>query len=260
MNDQPSPALPTEELYTSAPHDEALLGYLFGDDEIDPGPLFDRFTHDAAAHGWLEAFVRDYPKLSGRADSPAIGRAHALLAELKRRAAQPIDWSGARTSNVVSLAAHRTKGRSRLGPRLAIFGVLAATIVAAVFIAVSVGKTPREVDIGMAQALVGPIMDQGGHGFAGAPIPTPRERGFLIGAVTDLSRPRKATGQVGDNELELARNLADRALEGLDDAPDAAEDRRQRLLGGCAAILSTPDDRKACEDGLADYQHRRDAY
>lgn len=255
----PNHALPTEEFLSTAPTEEALLAFLFGDDEADPGPLFERFATDAAARSWLEAFIRDYPALSGKGESPAVLRAQSLLAEFSRRAAQPIDWSTARTDQVVSLAAAREHRKSKLGPRLAIFGVLAATVAAAVFIAVSVGKTTREVDVMMAEALVGPILDQGGHGFAGAPVPTPRERGFLIGAITDLSRPRKATGQVGDSELDLARNLAERALEGLD-APDAAEERRQRLLGGCAAILQDPEERRACEEGLADYQRRRDAY
>lgn len=264
---------PNEALFTSGPQDEALLAYLFGDDETDPGPLLTRFAADPTAKAWLRDFARDYPKLTGKAESPAVARAEALLAELERRAQKPIDWASARDTNVVSLDAARTgnavrgqpgssrpsANKSRLGPRLAIFGVLAATIAAAAFIAVSVGKTPREVDVGMAQTLVGPILDQGGHGFAGAPIPTPRERGFLLGAVIDLSRPRKATGQVGETELALARDLADRALEGLD-APDATEDRRQRLLGGCAAILTDPAERQACEEGLADYQRRRDAY
>jgi hypothetical protein len=250
----------TEALFANGPQDEALLAHLFGDDESDPGPLFDRFAQDQAAKAWLRDFIRDYPRLTGKAESPAVSRAEALLAELEHRAQHPIDWGLAREANVVSLAAARTHKQGRLGPRLAIFGVLAATLAAAAFIAVSVGKTAREVDIGMAQALVGPILDQAGHGFAGAPIPSPRERGFLLGAVIDLSRPRKATGQVGETELALARDLADRALEGLADAPDATEDRRQRLLGGCAAILTDPAERKDCEDGLADYQRRRDAY
>lgn len=260
LSDTSNPAsAPNEALFTSGPQDEALLAYLFGDDETDPGPLLTRFAADPTAKAWLRDFARDYPKLTGKAESPAVARAEALLAELERRAQKPIDWASARDTNVVSLGAARTHKQSRLGPRLAIFGVLAATIAAAAFIAVSVGKTPREVDVGMAQTLVGPILDQGGHGFAGAPIPTPRERGFLLGAVIDLSRPRKATGQVGETELALARDLADRALEGLD-APDATEDRRQRLLGGCAAILTDPAERQACEEGLADYQRRRDAY
>lgn len=256
------PSAPNEALFTNGPQDEALLAYLFGDDETDPGPLLTRFAADPAAKAWLRDFSRDYPKLTGKADSPAVARAEALLVELDRRAQDPrypVEWTTARDTNVVSLAAARTHKQSRLGPRLAIFGVLAATIAAAAFIAVSVGKTAREVDVGMAQALVSPILDQGGHGFAGAPIPSPRERGFLLGAVIDLSRPRKATGQVGETELALARDLADRALEGLD-APDATEDRRQRLLGGCAAILTDPTERKDCEEGLADYQRRRDAY
>ncbi|HRE87776.1 MAG TPA: hypothetical protein PK095_01435, partial [Myxococcota bacterium] len=78
---------------------------------------------------------RDYPRLSGKAQSPAVSRAEALLAELDRRAQHPVDWTAARESNVVSLAAARTHKKGRLGPRLAIFGVLAATIAAAAFIA-----------------------------------------------------------------------------------------------------------------------------
>jgi hypothetical protein len=250
---------PEDDLLATAPTDEALLAFLFGDDERDPGPLFHRFAADPAARLWLASFVRDYPRLTGKAESPAVCRAAVLLEELERRAERPIDWTAARGDKVVSFAAAAEHRKSKLGPRLAVFGVLAATIAASVFIAVSVGKSPREVDASMAQALVGPLLDQGGHGFAGAPVPTPRERGFLIGAITDLSRPRKATGQVGAEELELARTLAERALEGLE-APDDDKARRQRLLGGCAAVLPDPDERKACEEGLADYQRRRDDY
>lgn len=263
MNQTPNPPQAPTEHFAEAPQDEALLAYLFGDDEADPGPLFTRFAHDQSAKAWLRDFSRDYPRLTGKAESPAVSRAEALLAELDRRAQDPrypVDWTTSRDTNVVSLAAARTHKQGRLGPRLAIFGVLAATIAAAAFIAVSVGKTAREVDVDMAQTLVGPLLDQAGHGFAGAPIPSPRERGFLLGAVIDLSRPRKATGQVGETELALARDLADRALDGLDDAPDAVEERRQRMLGGCAAILKDPSERKDCEEGLADYQRRRDAY
>lgn len=261
MHNPPDAALPNEELLRTSPMDEALIAYLFGDDEEDPGPLFQRFAGQAEARLWLEGFARDYARLSGREDGPAIARARALADELERRHQNPIDWAAARGDNVASLAAARThRTRSKLGPRLAIFGVLAATIAAAVVLVTNVKSAPREVDIEMAQSLVAPIMDQAGHGFAGAPVPTARERGFLLGAIIDLSRPRKATGSVGASELELAQTLADRALEGLDDAPDAAEDRRQRLLGGCAAILPGAEERKACEEGLADYQRRRDAY
>ncbi len=257
-----------EALFKDAPVDEALYAYLFGDDEADPGPLLERFASDPTASTWLEGFERDYATLKNHTDSPAIARSRALRAELSRHLAHPIDWSSARSaSNVRSLDAARHRDipqatpvrRSQNFARIAIAGVLAATIAAAVFLVVSVQSATREVDVEMAQHLTSTIIDQSGHGFAGPPEPTPRERGFLLGAVMDLSRPRKATGQVADKEVDLARELADRALDGLD-APESAEDRRQRLLGGCAAILVDPADRKACEEGLADYQRRRDAY
>jgi hypothetical protein len=143
---------------------------------------------------------------------------------------------------------------------LAIGGVLAATLAAAALLLLTVRSAPREVGVEMAQALTAPIMEQAGHGFAGPPAPSPRDRGFLLGAVIDLSRPRKSTGLVAEHELELARTLAERALDGLDDAPDSPEERRLRLLGGCGAILVAPEDRKACEAGLEDYQRRRDSY
>jgi len=257
-----------EALFKDAPVDEALYAYLFGDDEADPGPLLDRFASDPSAATWLEGFERDYAVLKNQTDSPAIARSRALRAELARHLTNPIDWTTARQStNVRSLDAARHRDipqatpvrRSQSFARIAIAGVLAATIAAAIFLVVSVQSATREVDVEMAQQLTSSIMTQSGHGFAGPPEPTPRERGFLLGAVMDLSRPRKATGQVAANEVDLARELADRALDGLD-APESAEERRQRLLGGCAAILVDPADRKACEDGLADYQRRRDAY
>jgi hypothetical protein len=258
----------TEVLFKDAPVDEALYAYLFGDDEADPGPLLERFAADPTATTWLEGFERDYAYLKGHTDSPAIARARTLRAELAHRQAHPIDWTTARAStNVRSLDAARLRDTLKAAPtrrsqgfaRIAIAGVLAATIAAAIFLVVSVQSATREVDVEMAKHLTSTIMDQSGHGFAGPPEPTPRERGFLLGAVMDLSRPRKATGQVSAAEVDLARELADRALDGLD-APESAEDRRQRLLGGCAAILVDPADRKACEEGLADYQRRRDAF
>jgi len=257
-----------EAIFTDAPVDEALYAYLFGDDEADPGPLLERFAADPSAATWLEGFERDYAAIKGHSESPAIARARALRAELLHRKAHPVDWTAARaSSNVRSLDAARHRDvpqaaptrRSQAFARIAIAGVLAATIAAAIFLVMSVQSATREVDVEMAEHLTATIMSQAGQGFAGPPEPTARERGFLLGAVMDLSRPRKATGQVADKEVDLARELADRALDGLD-APESAEDRRQRLLGGCAAILVDPTDRKACAEGLADYQRRRDAF
>jgi hypothetical protein len=245
------------------PLEEDLLRWLFGDGEEDPGPLLDAGSKDPRVDAWLESFARDYRALRRALtdrESEALGRLEGLLSEIRNRRAHPIAWPEAHTvakppaNNVHSLDAARARRRNAA----VIGGVILAIAAAALFIVQGIGGASREVDVQMAKNLVSGLASNTGFGFAGDG-PSPRERGFLLGAIADLARPRKATGQVAEAEQGLARELTERALAGLE-VPDGAEARLERALGGCGAIFERPADRTECEAGHADYIRRRDAY
>lgn len=262
--------------------EESVLAFAFGDEDEDPGLIVDEA---AAADGfipWLDQLVGDYTLVRGGdpTASPALARLGALRAEVLTRRAHPIDWpivKEAHAANVLAFdparrqTAPATSASSALGSnelarkrrlgRVVIGGVIAATLAAAALLLIGVQRADPEIDARMAQVLVDDALGSQGFGFGGAAAPSVEQRGFLLGAVIDLSRPRKRTGQSAPTEIELARSLADRALEGLPGAPgaDDLEARRVRALGGCGAIFLADADRSACERGLASYLARRDA-
>lgn len=244
--------------------EERTLAWLFGDDE-DPGLIVDEAAARADYLPWLDRLERTLAASKAAVGAARGGvaeaRMSALRAEILRRRAQPIDWAAARSDNLRSLAhasafVHVEDRRRR---RLATLGAVVALAAAVVFVVMALQRAEPEIDVATARALVADVAPEQGFGFGGAEAPSARDRGFLLGAVIDLSRPRSATGEPGASELELARKLAVRALAGLP-APDDAEARRARALGGCAAILIDGAERGACEAGLSEYLSRRDAF
>jgi hypothetical protein len=241
--------------------EEDTLRWLFGDGEEDPGPLVDLGAKTPAMDAWLDRFERDYRAMKSSItsqDSEALARLAALREEIRRRRENPIVWPA--VDNIRSLDAARMRSNKRRNG-VVIGGVILAIAAAALFIVNGIGRGPREVDAQMANNLVKSVdsLNAPGFGFAGESAPSARDRGFLLGAIADLARPRKATGQTAEAEMTLARELTDRALAGLE-APEDPNARVQRALGGCGAILSDPNERAACESGFADYLKRRDAY
>ena len=237
------------------------IAWIFGDDDEDPGLIAEEGAKSPAFTTWLAAFARDYPALKstqpGSQTSLAGARIAALQDDIARRRAGAVDWSAARADNVRSLSAARTNRSSRTNPtRLLAIGGAVLAAAAAVFLLIG-RNAPPDVDAPMALALTAEIAPDGGMGFAGSAPPSARDRGFLIGAVIDLSRNRKDGTKPGEPERSLATTLADRALKGLDGPTDGAALERAR--GGCAAILVHAADRSDCELGLADYIARRDA-
>ncbi len=250
--------------------DEALetraIAWIFGDDDEDPGLVAEEAAKSPAFTTWLEAFARDYAALkitSTPSETTAAARITALRDDIARRRAGAVDWAAARADNVRSLSAARARSTPAIqsGPSKngRLFAIGAAVLAAAAALFLVIGRSaPPEVDAAMALALTAEVNPDGGMGFAGAAPPSARDRGFLIGAVIDLSRKRHDGTTPGEPERSLALSLADRALSGLD-TPMAGEAARTRALGGCAAILVDDADRSACEKGLADYITRRDA-
>jgi len=242
--------------------EERTLAWLFGEDE-DPGLIVDEAAARADPLTWLDHLGRTLAAaktaVGAAPDGVAQARLAALRAEILRRRAQPIDWGAARADNVRSLAHASMHREDRRRRRLGMVGALVALAAAVVFVVMALQPHEPEVDAATATALVADLLPEEGFGFGGAASPSPRDRGFLLGAVIDLSRDKKATGAPGPAELELARRLASRALTGLS-APDDAEARRTRVVGGCGAILIDAAERNACEQGLSEYLTRRDAF
>lgn len=242
--------------------DERTLAWLFGEDE-DPGLVVDEAAARADYLPWLDRLERTIAAAKAAVGAARGGvaeaRLSALRAEILRRREQPIDWAAARSDNLRSLAFARVHLEDRRRRRLATLGAVVALAAAAVFVVMALQRAEPEIDAATASALVADLAPEQGFGFGGAEAPSARDRGFLLGAVIDLSRPRSATSEAGASELELARKLADRALTGLP-APDDAEARRARAVGGCAAILVDGAERGACEAGLSEYLSRRDAF
>lgn len=250
----------------SAPLDplqERALAWIFGDDEEDPGLVAAELAR-AERDDWLATLATDYAAIKRRfapdATGPALERLAALREDVARRRARGLaDLAAASVApdNVHSLAAARARKAQPSARARAGLWVATALAAAALVFVLTRPRAAHEVDASVATALVAELPDDGGYGFAGAAPPNAHDRGFLVGAVIDLSKRREHRS--AEPELALARELSERALRGLT-APDDAEARRQRVLGGCAAILEDAADRSACERGLADYAARRDAF
>jgi len=263
------------------------IAWIFGDDEEDPGLIAEEAAGRAHFIAWLDDFATTHAQLTAALTPTSPGLVKARLAALRddivRRRDGAVDWASARADNVRSLGAVRARNdaaaadprplraqgesaRARPVPsaasrstRIALIGAIVLAAAAAVFLVVSGGARTPDVDARMASLLVEEVAPEGGFGFAGASPPSARDRGFLLGAVIDLSRARKTKQPPAAPEISLAQQLADRTLLGLA-APDDAEARRQRVISGCSAILVEAADRSACERGLADYIARRDAF
>lgn len=269
-----TPTPPADPAPTPHGADDALelrvLAWVFGDDDEDPGLIVDDASNHSDLIGFLDRLGADHAALKRAlgapdhpapvpADSPAQARLAALRDEiLRRRAGAPIDWATARGDNVRSLSAHRTRAR-RPGPRIILAGAFAVVAAAALIFLVTRPGPPPHVDAAVASALTADLVEDHALGFGGAAQPTARDRGFLLGALIDLSRPNPDGTPRAAADSALALTLAERALSGLA-APEEPARRLARALGGCASILADPADRAACENGLQDYLARRDAW
>jgi len=187
--------------------EEDTLRWLFGDGEEDPGPLVDLGAKTPAMDAWLDRFEGDYRALKRALttkDSEALARLASLRDEIRHRRANPIVWPA--VDNVRSLDAARLRSNKRRNGVI-IGGVILAIAAAALFIVNGIGRGAREVDAQMANNLIKSVesLNTQGFGFAGENAPSARDRGFLLGAIADLARPRKATGQTADAEMSLAR-------------------------------------------------------
>ena len=221
---------------------ERALQWVFGDDEVDPGLIVSDGRAVPELRAWLvglEHHISDLKRTLGVSvsESLALARLHALIVEVERAAPRsfPAQLQADVAAPVVSIGAYRKRTRRNV----AIIGAAVLAIAAALFLLVGPGATnPKvhDVDATIAEALTRDIAPDSGFGFGGAAEPTARDRGFLIGAVIDLSKPRASGQPSGAAEVALAQTLASRALQGLD-APDDKEARRQRALGGCAAVF-----------------------
>jgi len=289
------PRLDTSDAPNEPPGDagdaleQRTIAWLFGEDDEDPGLIAAEAVGRPGFVAWLDGLATTHAQLKVAITPGSSGLVQARLAALRdditRRRDGAVDWPNARVDNVRSLAAARarpgiesvvadprpvraqgTSLRPRPVPvkasratRIALIGSLVLAAAAAIFLVMRGGSGPPDVDARIASLLVAEVAPESGFGFAGASPPTARDRGFLLGAVIDLSRPRKDKTPPAAPETSLARDLVDRTLVGLS-APEDAEARRQRVISGCAAILIDPADRSACEKGLADYIARRDAF
>jgi|GEM_PF-1817967 len=275
--------------------EQRTIAWLFGDEDEDPGLIAAEAAQRPDFTTWLDAFALTHEQLKAALAPGGCTLARERLAVLRdditRRREGGIDWNAARGDNVRSLDAARVRSanevaardkevadaarpsravadsiRARPVPtqasrttRIALIGSIVLAAAAAIFLVLSGGSKVPDVDAGIATLLVEDIAPAGGFGFAGATPPSAHDRGFLIGAVIDLSRPRADKSAPAVPDVKLAQNLSDRTLLGLE-APDDAEARRERVISGCAAILVDAADRQACEKGLADYIARRDAF
>lgn len=247
---------------------EGVMAFVFGDEDVDPGQLV---TDGAAVPGFvahLEALERDLTLLkqaTGQSvsDSEARTRLQALREETVRWQASHAAVAASGGAEVVDLATRRQHLRGRMATYAGIVLAAAAALLLVVRPWTGGGgqgaEAPaREVTAQLVGSLTQGIGEETGHGFGGPLGPSPRDRGFLLGGVLDLSEPKPNGPPRSAADLELARALVDRALVGLD-APDSPEERLQRARAGCGALLSDAAERISCETGMADYRARRDA-
>lgn len=252
--------------------EETTLEYLYGDGEADPGELV---AAGAAADGfdaWLGQLEGDLATIAVAAGaspeaSLALARLRALRSEVAARGASAA--AAPARAGIISLADARARRRRRTVA--AIGGVLA--IAAGVMVAVLANQQPATTTgpgpslalrptVEQAQAWAAELDDEG-LAFAGTER-SPRDRGFLIGLVRDLSAPMADGAAASDEAIALARHLAQLALAGLAEAPggDDGEAARVLALRGCQEALGAgarAEDVAACEGGLADYARHRDA-
>lgn len=241
--------------------EEGVYAWVFGDEEIDPGSLVSDGREVPDFRAWLGELERQIGELKRALgakvhESVALDRLRALISEVER--AEPIRFPAQVRADVsapvVSIGDFRKRTVRRVG-----IGAAILALAAAIFLVVRSGgdKGPPDVTAELAAVLTQDIAADSGFGFGGAVEPSARDRGFLIGAVIDLSKQRQSGATAGPAELELARKLATKALMGLD-APDDGEARRQRALGGCAAVFGDDPERGECEQGLSAYLTARD--
>ncbi|MFO0744348.1 MAG: hypothetical protein U1F43_01570 [Myxococcota bacterium] len=240
--------------------EDGVYQWVFGDGEDDPGVLVSdgrKVPEFLTWLGELEGQIGALKRTLGKsvAESDALARLRALKSEVER--AQPILFQSAveDLAPVISMTAFKKRTRRLM---LVAGGLLA--LAAAVLLIVKPwggSDTGRDVSSELAALLTHDIVENTGFGFGGAVEPSAHDRGFLLGAVIDLSRPRRDGKAPGKDEIELARKLATVAQSGLD-APDDAEARRVRALGGCAAILGDDPERSDCERGIISYATARD--
>lgn len=245
--------------------EEAVLAYLHGDGEEDPGALVSEGAGVAGFDGWLAelgADLRLYKRAVG-ADpdqSDALARLAALQQEVARYAEHKRESEFAPANDSlpapISLDARRREKR-RSFVFVGTLAALAAGILVAVMSLQGGPDAPTaRPTVAQARQWVDALAP-GGFSFVGEG-PSAHDRGFLLGIVKDLAAPHAdGTGATAD-ELATARDIALQALAGLGygDDPGGA---LTHVLGGCAAFLKVPADVTACERGRADYLRHRDA-
>ncbi|MCB9734756.1 MAG: hypothetical protein H6745_19400 [Deltaproteobacteria bacterium] len=242
--------------------EEAVLTYLFGDGEEDPGLVVVEGAKTAGFLPWLDRLEQELAALAHAVEAPlsesvALARLGVLREETKAWAARAAATGAAAAggpAEVVSLAAARERRR---GPAMWVGAVVA--IAAAVLIAVALtsgggaGAVARP-SVAQAQQWAGERVDKA-MAFSGATL-TAADRGFLLGIVRDLSAPRADGSQPTGDELEAARAIAAQAFAGTDVTGDP-EALRKKALAGCAAFGAG--DAAGCEEGVATYARHRDA-
>lgn len=240
--------------------EEGVYAWVFGDGEEDPGLLVEEGRRVMDFVPWLTDLERQIAELKRAfgakvSESDALARLRALRAEVEHD--QPMTFPSAVEDMAPVVAISDFKKRTR--NRLFVAGTILAMAAAALLIARpwSGGEKGRDVSAELAAILTKNITDATGFGFGGAVEPSAHDRGFLLGAVIDLSKPRASGAAPGSSEIDLARRLARIAQSGLD-APEDAEAARQRALGGCAAILGDDPERSDCERGIIAYAAARD--
>ncbi|MCC6619980.1 MAG: hypothetical protein IT385_01915 [Deltaproteobacteria bacterium] len=241
--------------------EQGVYAWVFGDGDEDPGLLVTEGQGVPELLPWLARLEQEITLLKhtlGKdvAASEALARLRALAAEVER--AQPIVFPVA-IDDVAQRVVPLDEARRRRNRRLALGGSIVLAIAAALLL-VTRGDAPvsRPISAEVAEILTRDIASDEGFGFGGGVEPNAHDRGFLLGAIIDLSRQREDGRQPGATELALARKLAVRALRGLD-APDDPEAQRMRSLGGCAAILGDDPERSDCERGMMSYVTARDS-
>lgn len=241
---------------------QGVYAWVFGDGEDDPGVLVSEGRDVPDFLPWLASLERQITLLKqtlGRdvSESEALARLRALASEIER--AQPIVFPVA-IDDVAQRVVPIDELQRRRRRRLVLGGSIVLAMAAAFLLVTRLGSAPapRPISSEVAELLTRDIAKDDGFGFGGGVEPNAHDRGFLLGAIIDLSRQRSDGSEPGSSELQLARKLATRALRGLD-APDDAEQQRLRSLGGCAAILGDDPERQDCERGMMSYVTARDS-
>jgi len=244
---------------------EAVLAYLYGDGEEDPGEVVAAAAAAPEVDVWLaelDGELRVYKRAVG-ADpdrSEALDRLTVLREEIaryrQRPATAPTAAPQAAPPAPISLAARRREKRRTY----AFVGTLAALAAGILIAAMALQAGPSapvvRPTVAQAQRWVDELAP-GGFGFAGEG-PSAHDRGFLLGIARDLSAPHADGTGAGAEELEAARAIALQALAGLGYGEDP-DDALKQVTSGCAAFLKDPKDVSACDKGVADYERHRDA-